>query len=105
RASRTAILITATCPHVDDAFRHLSVGGLSQEDAEAYLSRVLGPDARDDLSLLIRAFDGNALGLVQGANYCLAAGITPGQYLERLDRDPRRLLDLGQAAGHPQTLA
>jgi tetratricopeptide (TPR) repeat protein len=60
---------------------------------------------RAALALLIEAFDGNALGLVQGANYCLATGITPGQYLERLRRDPVRLLDLGHAAGHPQTLA
>ena len=50
------------------------------------------------------AFDGNALGLVQGANYCLANGITPGQYIERLHRDPVQLLDLGTAEGHPQTL-
>ena len=35
RASRTAILITTTCPHVEDGFRHFPVGGLSQEDAEA----------------------------------------------------------------------
>ena len=105
RASRTAILITTTCPHVDDGFRHLPVGGLSQADAEAYLSRVLPAVVRDDLALLIGAFDGNALGLVQSANYCLATGITPGQYLERLQRDPVRLLDLGHAAGHPQTLA
>jgi len=105
RASRTAILITTTSPHVDDGFRHLPVSGLSQADAEAYLSRVLPAVARDDLSLLIRAFDGNALGLVQSANYCLVTGITPGQYLERLRRDPARLLDLGHAAGHPQTLA
>jgi hypothetical protein len=105
RASRTAILITTTRPHVDDAFRHLPVGGLSQADAEAYLSRVLRSVTRNDRALLIDAFDGNALGLVQGANYCLAMGITPGQYLERLRRDPVRLLDLGQAVGHPQTLA
>jgi len=104
RASRTAILITTTCPHVDDGFRHLPVGGLSQADAEAYLSKVLPAVARDALALLIGAFDGNALGLVQGANYCLATGITPGQYLERLRRDPVRLLDLGYAVGHPQTL-
>jgi tetratricopeptide (TPR) repeat protein len=105
RASRTAILITTTCPHVDDAFRHLPVGRLNQADAEAYLSRVLPAAVRDDLALLIEAFDGNALGLVQSANYCLATGITPGQYLERLRHDPIRLLDLGHAAGHPQTLA
>lgn len=105
RASRTAILITTTCPHVEDGFRHFPVGGLSQEDAEAYLSKVLPAVARDALALLIGAFDGNALGLVQGANYCLATGITPEQYLERLRRDPVRLLDLGHAVGHPQTLA
>jgi hypothetical protein len=105
RTSRTAIIITTTCPHVDDGFRHFLVGGLSQADAEAYLSRVLPAVARDDLALLIGAFDGNALGLVQGANYCLATGITPGQYLERLRRDPVRVLDLGHAVGHPQTLA
>ena len=56
------------------------------------------------MALLIEAFDGNALGLVQSANYCLATGITPEQYLDRLRRDPVRLLDLGHAAGHPQTL-
>jgi hypothetical protein len=105
RTSRTAIIITTTCPHVDDGFRHFPVGDLSQADAEAYLSTVLPAVARDDLALLIGAFDGNALGLVQGANYCLATGITPGQYLERLQRDPVRLLDLGHATGHPQTLA
>jgi hypothetical protein len=105
RTSRTAIIITTTCPHVDDGFRHFPVGDLSQADAAAYLSTVLPAVARDDLGLLIEAFDGNALGLVQGANYCLATGITPGQYLERLRRDPLRLLDLGHAAGHPQTLA
>lgn len=105
RASRTQILLTTTCPHVDDGFRHLPVGGLSQADAEAYLSRVLPAVVREDLALLIGAFDGNALGLVQSANYCLATGIAPGQYLERLRRDPARVLDLGHAAGHPQTLA
>ena len=78
RASRTAILITTTCPHVDDGFRHFPVGSLSQADAEAYLSKVLPAVARGHLALLIRAFDGNALGLVQSANYCLATGITPG---------------------------
>jgi len=105
RASRTAILITTISPYVDDGFRHLPVGGLSQADAETYLSRVLPAVVRDDLALLIGAFDGNALGLVQGANYCLATGITPRQYLDRLRRDPVRLLDLGHAVGHPQTLA
>jgi hypothetical protein len=105
RASRTAILITATTPHVDDGFQHLPVGGLSHADAETYLSKVLPAVTREDLVLLIGAFDGNALGLVQGANYCLTTGITPGQYLERLARDPVRLLDRGHASGHPQTLA
>ncbi len=104
RASRTAILITTTCPHVDDGFRHLPVGGLSQGDAEAYLAKVLPATVQDGMALLIEAFDGNALGLVQSANYCLATGITPEQYLDRLRRDPVRLLDLGHAAGHPQTL-
>ena len=105
RASRTSILITTTCPHVDDGFRHLPVGGLSHADAEAYLARILPATIRDDLALLIRAFGGNALGLVQGANYCLATGITPAQYVERLRRDPVRLLGLGHAADHPQTIA
>jgi tetratricopeptide (TPR) repeat protein len=103
RASRTSILITATCPHVDDGFRHLPVGGLSPADAEAYLRRVM--PAAQNLSLLITAFDGNALGLVQGANYCMNASITPRQYIERLQRDPTRLLDRGHAVGHPQTIA
>lgn len=104
RAARTAILITTTCPHVDDGFQHLPVVGLSQADAQAYLSKVLRVTASGDLALLIEAFDGNALGLVQGANYCLANGITPGQYIERLRRDPAQLLDRGTASGHPQTL-
>jgi tetratricopeptide (TPR) repeat protein len=103
RASRTSILITATSPHVDDGFRHLHLGGLRPADAEAYLRRVM--PAEQDLFLLITAFDGNALGLVQGANYCLSTGITAGQYVERLERDPARLLDRGYAAGHPQTIA
>jgi tetratricopeptide (TPR) repeat protein len=104
RASRTAILITTAYPHLDDGFRHFPVGPLTQADAEAYLSKVLPEADRDDLALLIGAFDGNALGLVQSANYCLVTGITPGQYLERLRQHPARLLDLGHAAGHPQTL-
>jgi hypothetical protein len=105
RASRTAILITTPYPHVDDGYRHLPVGGLSQEDAEAYLSAVLPEADRDARALLIEAFDGNALGLVQGANYCLAMSITPGLYLDRLRRDPVHLLDRGYSVGHPQTLA
>jgi hypothetical protein len=104
RASRTAILITTTSPHVDDGFQHLAVGGLSDADAESYLSRVLPTLESDALALLIRAFNGNALGLVQSANYCLATGVTPVQYLERLRRDPVRLLDLGHAVDHPQTI-
>jgi tetratricopeptide (TPR) repeat protein len=55
--------------------------------------------------MLIEAFDGNALGLAQGANYCLTTGITPEQYVERLRRDPVQMLDKGRAAGHPQTIA
>lgn len=104
RATRTAILITTTSPHVDDGFKHFPVLGLSQADAEAYLSKVLSASAPDDTALLIEAFGGNALGLVQGANYCLANGITPRQYVDRLSRDPAQLLDHGTAAGHPQTL-
>jgi len=79
------------------------VGGLSPADAEAYLQRVM--PAEQDLFPLITAFDGNALGLVQSANYCLTTGITPRQYVERLQRDPARLLDRGYAADHPQTIA
>ncbi|HUZ55355.1 MAG TPA: dsDNA nuclease domain-containing protein [Streptosporangiaceae bacterium] len=105
RASRTTILITTTSPHVDDGFRHFPVAGLTQADAEAYLSKVLPGMSGDAVALLIGAFDGNALGLVQGANYCLATGIDPGQYLERLRHDPVRLMDLGNAVSHPQTLA
>lgn len=104
RASRTAILITTTCPHVDDGFRHFPLDGLSHADAEAYLAKVLPAVPRDALAPLISAFDGNALGLVQGANYCLIGGIAPAQYLERLKGDPVRLLDLGHAVDHPQTL-
>ena len=104
RASHTTILITATSPHVDDGFRHLQVGGLSPADAEAYMRRVLPAVSEQDLLELIGAFGGNALGLVQAANYCLSTGITPGQYVERLRRDPARLLDLGYAYGHPQTI-
>jgi len=105
RASRTAILITTTLPHVDDGFRDLQIDTLSQADAEAYLAKVLPAATRDDVALLVGAFGGNALGLVQSANYCLVMGITPGQYVERLRHDPVRLLDRGQAADHPQTIA
>lgn len=105
RASHTTILITATCPHVDDGFRHVPVGGLSPVDAGTYLRRVLPAAAEDDLSVLIEAFDGNPLGLAQGANYCLTTGLTPGPYIDRLRRDPARVLDLGHAADHPQTIA
>jgi len=80
RASHTTILITATCPHVDDGFRHVPVGGLSPVDAGTYLRRVLPAAAEDDLSVLIEAFDGNPLGLAQGANYCLTTGLTPGPW-------------------------
>jgi tetratricopeptide (TPR) repeat protein len=105
RESRTTILITATCPHVDDGFRHLPVGGLSPADAAIYLRRVLPAAAEDDLGVLIEAFDGNPLGLAQGANYCLTTGLSAGQYIDRLRRDPARVLDLGHAAGHPLTIA
>ena len=104
RATRTAILITTTSPHVDDGFKHLPVLGLSQADAETYLAKVLSASALDETALLVEAFGGNALGLVQGANYCLANSITPRQYVDRLRRDPAQLLDRGTAAGHPQTL-
>lgn len=101
RQSRTRVLITATCRHVDDAFRHIQVNGLPAGDGHAYLRQVMPDAGTPELELMFTAFDGHPLGLAQGANYCRSEGISAEGYLKRLHQHPARMLNLGRSPGHP----
>jgi tetratricopeptide (TPR) repeat protein len=102
RKSKTRILITATCRHVDDAFHHLELKGLSLSDGTSYLAQILPQAGPDELRELFDEFHGHALGLVQSANYCRSEGLGPHAYLDRLRKWPGRALELGRAPSHPQ---
>jgi tetratricopeptide (TPR) repeat protein len=101
RQSRTRVLITATCRHVDDAFSHIQVDGFTVDDGRAYLRQVMSDTDASELDRMFTAFDGHPLGLAQGANYCRSEGISPEGYLRRLQQYPARMLNLGRSPGHP----
>ena len=101
RLSRTKVIITATCVHVDDAFHHIAVNGLTSAEGIAYLRLVLSDALDSELAMMFEAFDGHPLGLAQGANYCRIAGLLPSEYIERLRQAPARMLELGHSPGHP----
>src|SRR5260370_33579457 len=101
RLSRTRVIVTATSAHVDDAFHHIAVDGLTTAEGVAYLRQVLPGTPDNELETMFNAFSGHPLGLAQGANYCRAAGLSPGEYVERFLPVPARMLALGHVPGHP----
>ena len=102
RRTRTRVLITTTSRHLDDAFEHIEIAGLPPTDSLAYLRAVLPEASSEPLDEIVDYFDGHPLALAQCANLCRSQGLQPAAYLDRLRRNPARMVELGRARGHPQ---
>ncbi|MDR6317930.1 tetratricopeptide repeat protein [Actinoplanes couchii] len=105
RRSRTRFIITATPTHLDDAFSHLQVDPLGQEESVNYLRSILADESFEALGQVAEVLDGHPLGLVQAASYCRAQHISASGFLKRMAAAPAPLLERGRAPDHPITTA
>ncbi|WP_203909277.1 FxSxx-COOH system tetratricopeptide repeat protein [Rhizocola hellebori] len=92
------VVITSRYSAWRDRIRALPVHRLDQEAAVAFLLDRTGDADREAAVVLAERLGGLPLALEQAAAYCLG-GITLAGYLRRYDREPMRLLGLGQPLG------
>ncbi|MEG3633399.1 tetratricopeptide repeat protein [Micromonospora palythoicola] len=104
RRAACRVLITSTVPFLDLGYRHIELPTWSRRETLSFLRAGI-PDAGDDeLDGVASALHDHPLAVVQATSYCRSTKTSPSVFLERLAQEPLRILNKGDASGHPESV-
>lgn len=95
RRSRTRVIVTTTLTHVDDAYADIPLGPWTEQEALAYVQRILRSGPGDRARELVEALGSHPMAVSQAVHYCRTQHLSISDYLVRLNRHPGRTLEVG----------